>query len=394
MDFETLKQVEHENLMQTYGRFDVALDHGDGCVVYDLEGNPYLDLTSGIGVNALGHNYKPLVEAISRQAGKMMQASNLFYTKPMIEAAAKLNNLAKTKKVFYANSGAEANEGMIKIARKYSWDKYQDPERLTILTLKNSFHGRTIATLEATGQDHFHANFFPFTQGFDYVEANNIEELNEKLSSGKYAGLMMELVQGESGVRPLDPAFVKTAEKLCQDNDVLLMIDEVQTGIGRTGALFCYQNYDLSPDLVSCAKGLGGGVPIGAVLASEKTADVLKAGDHGTTFGGNPLAASAANVVLDTVGDPEFLADVAGKGQYFMDSIKAIDSDHIQDVRGMGLMIGIEVGPDAVLDDLAKLRAQGVLALKAGKGTIRLLPPLTLSKAQIDQAVAAMKEVF
>ncbi|MBF0578848.1 aspartate aminotransferase family protein [Erysipelotrichaceae bacterium RD49] len=394
MDFETLKQVEHENLMQTYGRFDVALDHGDGCVVYDLEGNPYLDLTSGIGVNALGHNYKPLVEAISRQAGKMMQASNLFYTKPMIEAAAKLNKLAKTKKVFYANSGAEANEGMIKIARKYSWDKYQDPERLTILTLKNSFHGRTIATLEATGQDHFHANFFPFTQGFDYVEANNIEELNEKLSSGKYAGLMMELVQGESGVRPLDPAFVKAAEKLCQDNDVLLMIDEVQTGIGRTGALFCYQNYDLSPDLVSCAKGLGGGVPIGAVLASEKTADVLKAGDHGTTFGGNPLAASAANVVLDTVGDPEFLADVAGKGQYFMDSIKAIDSDHIQDVRGMGLMIGIEVGPDAVLDDLAKLRAQGVLALKAGKGTIRLLPPLTLSKAQIDQAVAAMKEVF
>ncbi len=394
MDFETLKQVEHDNLMQTYGRFDVALDHGDGCVVYDLEGNPYLDLTSGIGVNALGHNYKPLVEAISSQAGKMMQASNLFYTEPMINAAAKLNQLANTQKVFFANSGAEANEGMIKIARKYSWDKYQDPERLTILTLKNSFHGRTIATLEATGQDHFHANFFPFTQGFDYVEANNIEELAKKLAAGKYAGLMMELVQGESGVRPLDPAFVKAAEKLCQDNDVLLMIDEVQTGIGRTGALFCYQNYDLSPDLVSCAKGLGGGVPIGAVLAGEKTADVLHAGDHGTTFGGNPLAASAANVVLDTIGDPDFLADVAKKGQYFIDSIKAIDSDHIQDVRGMGLMIGIEVGPDAVLDDLAKLREQGVLALKAGKGTIRLLPPLVLSKEQIDQAVAAMKEVF
>lgn len=394
MDFETLKQVEHDNLMQTYGRFDVALDHGDGCVVYDLEGNPYLDLTSGIGVNALGHNYKPLVEAISTQAGKMMQASNLFYTEPMINAAAKLNQLANTQKVFFANSGAEANEGMIKIARKYSWDKYQDPERLTILTLKNSFHGRTIATLEATGQDHFHANFFPFTQGFDYVEANNIEELAKKMAAGKYAGLMMELVQGESGVRPLDPAFVKAAEKLCQDNDVLLMIDEVQTGIGRTGALFCYQNYDLSPDLVSCAKGLGGGVPIGAVLAGEKTADVLRAGDHGTTFGGNPLAASAANVVLDTIGDPDFLADVAKKGQYFIDSIKAIDSDHIQDVRGMGLMIGIEVGPDAVLDDLAKLREQGVLALKAGKGTIRLLPPLVLSEEQIDQAVAAMKEVF
>lgn len=394
MDFETLKAIEHDNLMQTYGRFDLALDHGDGCILYDLEGKPYLDLTSGIGVNALGHNYEPLVKAVSDQAGKMMQASNLFYTEPMIHAAAKLNKLAGTKRVFYANSGAEANEGMIKIARKYSWDKYQDPERLNILTLRNSFHGRTIATLEATGQDHFHANFFPFTKGFDYVEVGNLEDLNEKLTSGKYAGIMMELVQGESGVRPLDPPFVSEVAKLCAENDVLLMIDEVQTGVGRTGAFFCYQNYGLSPDLVSCAKGLGGGVPIGAVLAGEKTQDVLKAGDHGTTFGGNPLAASAANVVLDTVGQPEFLEEVSKKGQYLMDAIKALDSDHVQDVRGMGLMIGIEVGPDAVLDDLAKLREKGVLALKAGKGTIRLLPPLTLSYEQMDQAVAAIKEVF
>lgn len=394
MDFETLKAAEHENVMQTYGRFDVAIDHGDGCILYDLEGKPYLDLTSGIGVNALGHNYKPLVDTIAAQAGKIMQASNLFYTAPMVEAAGKLNHLAKTKKVFFANSGAEANEGMIKSARKYSWDKYQDPERMVILTLNNSFHGRTIATLEATGQDHFHANFFPFTGGFDYVAANNIEALKAKLESGKVAGLMMELVQGESGVRPLDPEFVAQAAKLCADHDVLLMIDEVQTGIGRTGKLFAYQNYDLAPDLISCAKALGGGVPIGAVLFGEKTADVLKAGDHGTTFGGNPLAASAANVVLDTVGQDEFLESVAQKGRYFMDQLKTIDSDRIKDVRGLGLMIGIEVGPEAIMNDLAQLREQGVLALKAGAGTIRLLPPLTLSTEQIDQAVSAFKEVF
>lgn len=394
MDFETLKAAEHEQLMQTYGRFDVALDHGQGCLLYDLEGNEYLDLTSGIGVNALGHNYEPLVEAISRQAAKMMQASNLFYTVPMVEAAGKLNALAGTKRVFFANSGAEANEGMIKTARKYSWDKYQDPKRLVILTLNNSFHGRTIATLEATGQDHFHANFFPFTGGFDYTPANDIEALKEKLESGRIAGLMMEMVQGESGVRPLDPEFVAQAAKLCAENDVLLMIDEVQSGIGRTGKFFAYQNYGLNPDLVSCAKGLGGGVPIGAVLAGEKTADVLHAGDHGTTFGGNPLAASAANVVLDTIGDGQFLETVAQNGQYFMDQLKAIDSDRIKDVRGLGLMIGVEVGPEEIMDDLAELRKQGVLALKAGTGTIRLLPPLILDREQIDQAAAAFKEVF
>lgn len=394
MDFETLKSLEHDNLMQTYGRFDLALDHGQGCLLYDSEGNEYLDLTSGIGVNALGHNHPQLVKAISDQAAKLIQGSNLFYTEPMILAAVKLTDLAGMDKVFFANSGAEANEGMIKIARKYSWDKYQDKERMTIVTLKNSFHGRTIATLEATGQDKFHQNFFPFTEGFDYVEANNIDELKLVLATGKVAGVMMELVQGESGVRPLDPAFVEEAAKLCQDNDVLLMIDEVQTGIGRTGKFFSYQNYGLQPDLVSCAKGLGGGVPIGAVLGNEKTADVLKAGDHGTTFGGNPLAASAANVVLDLVGDPAFLQDVADKGTYFMDQLKAIDSDKIKDVRGLGLMIGVEVGPEAVMDSLAALREKGVLALKAGTGTIRLLPPLTLSKEQIDQAAAAFKEVF
>ncbi len=394
MDFETLKALEHDNVMQTYGRFDLALDHGQGSTLYDIEGKAYIDLASGIGVNALGHNDPDLIAAISNQAAKLMQASNLYYTEPMILAAQKLNALSGMDKVFFANSGAEANEGIIKIARKYSWDKYHDPKRMIILTLKNSFHGRTIATLEATGQDKFHQNFFPFTEGFEYVEANNIEELKHAMDNPYVCGLMMELVQGESGVRPLEADFVSEAAKLCQEKDTLLMIDEVQTGIGRTGKFFAYQNYDLSPDLVSCAKGLGGGIPIGAVLANEKTSQTLKAGDHGTTFGGNPLSTAAANVVLDKVGQEAFLNEVQAKGNYFLEALKAIDSDKILDVRGLGLMIGVEVGPEHIAEYLKALQNQGVLAIKAGAGTIRLLPPLVLTYPEMDQAVAAFKEVL
>lgn len=394
MDFETLKALEHDNVMQTYGRFDLALDHGQGSTLYDSEGNAYIDLASGIGVNALGHNDPDLIAAISNQAAKLMQASNLYYTEPMVLAAQKLNTLSGMDKVFFANSGAEANEGIIKIARKYSWDTYHDPNRMIILTLKNSFHGRTIATLEATGQDKFHQNFFPFTEGFAYVEANNIEALKQAMENPNVCGLMMELVQGESGVRPLDPQFVEEAAKLCQEKDVLLMIDEVQTGIGRTGKFFAYQNYDLSPDLVSCAKGLGGGIPIGAVLTNEKTSQILKAGDHGTTFGGNPLSTAAANVVLDKVGQEDFLNEVQAKGHYFLEGLKAIDSDAILDVRGLGLMIGVEVGPEHIAEYLKALQDQGVLAIKAGAGTIRLLPPLVLTYPEMDQAIAAFKEVL
>lgn len=394
MDFETLKTLEHDHVMQTYGRFDLALDHGQGCVLYDLDGNAYLDLASGIGVNALGHNDPDLIQAISAQASKLMQASNLYYTEPMVLAAQKLTHLSGMDKVFFANSGAEANEGMIKIARKYSWDTYHNPDRMIIVTLKNSFHGRTIATLEATGQDKFHQNFFPFTKGFEYVEANNIEELKKAFENPNVCGLMMELVQGESGVRPLSKEFVEEAVKLCSKHDALLMIDEVQTGIGRTGKFFAYQNYGLNPDLVSCAKGLGGGLPIGAVLGTEKTGAILKAGDHGTTFGGNPLSTAAANVVLDKVGNEAFLQEVQEKGDYFLNALKAISSDKIVEVRGLGLMIGIEVGSENISKYLDALRHQGVLAIKAGAGTIRLLPPLILSYPQIDQAVQAFKEVL
>ena len=224
MDFNTLKNRENNALMHTYGRFDIALDHGKGSKLYDLDGKEYIDLTSGIGVNALGHGHEALVQAIQEQAARLMQASNLFYTEPMVDAAERLANSTLMEKVFFANSGAEANEGMIKIARKYSADQY-GPERTKILTLKNSFHGRTVATLEATGQDKFHQNFYPFTGGFDYVEANNIEDLKQKMADPSVCGIMMELIQGESGVRPLDPVFVREAARLAKENDILFMAD-------------------------------------------------------------------------------------------------------------------------------------------------------------------------
>ena len=393
MDLETLKAREHEALMPTYGRFDIALDHGDGAWLYDLAGKKYLDLTSGIGVNALGQNNEKLIQAITSQTSKLMQASNLFYTEPMVDAAEKLKAGTGLDKVFFANSGAEANEGMIKLVRKYSTDKY-GKDRTKILSLKNSFHGRTVATLEATGQDHFHQNFYPFTGGFDYVEANNIDDLKEKMADPTVAGIMMELVQGESGVRPLDKEFVQEAKKLCETNDILFMADEVQTGVGRTGTLFAWQQFGITPDVMTCAKALGGGLPMGAVIAAEKCGKVFGPGDHGTTAGGNPVSAAAANVVLDTINNKDFLDDVCEKGEYFRTGIANLNKASVAGVRGLGLMIGIEVGPEKVMDYLTKLQDKGVLALKAGKGTIRLLPPLVIEKDQIDFALKAMNEVF
>lgn len=393
MDLETLTQREHAALMQTYGRFPVALDHGEGCYLYDLSGKRYLDLTSGIGVNALGQKDAELVEAISTQAAKLMQASNLFYTEPMVDAAEMLKALTGLDKVFFANSGAEANEGMIKLARKYSADKYGS-DRTKILTLKNSFHGRTVATLEATGQDHFHKDFYPFTGGFDYVEANDLTDLEQKMADPHVAAIMMELVQGESGVRPLDWAFVKRAKELCDEKDILFLVDEVQTGIGRTGTFYAWQQYDIVPDIMTTAKALGGGLPMGAMISGPKACDVLSAGDHGTTAGGNPLSCAAARVVLSRVGDPVFLAHVQETGAYFREEIRKLNKKSVKDVRGLGLMIGIEVGPENVAGYLAGLRDKGVLTLKAGTGTIRLLPPLILTKAQVDEAVQAMSEVL
>ena len=295
-------------------------------------------------------------------------------------------------KIFFANSGAEANEGMIKLARKYSFDKYGEG-RNKIITLKQSFHGRTVTTLKATGQDKFHQYFFPFTEGFDYAAANDIEDMKRKIDDTTCA-VMMEMIQGEGGVLPLDKEFVQATAEFCKEKDILLLIDEVQTGIGRTGSLFCYEQYGVQPNIISMAKGLGGGVPIGAVMADKKCQDVLGAGTHGTTFGGNPLCCAAANTVLDIVNKPEFLKSVQEKGEYLKKGILAIGSPKVKTVRGMGLMLGIVVDKDERAAMVSQLMEKGVLVLTAGTEAIRLLPPLVITKEEMDEAIAAMREVF
>ena len=393
MTYEQLKAEENQYVMNTYGRFPIALDHGEGATLWDVEGKKYIDLASGIGVNCLGYNNPVLIDAITAQAHKLMHVSNLFTTEPMVQVAKKL--VEKTHldgKVFFANSGAEANEGAIKLARKYSFDKYGEG-RFKIITLVNSFHGRTVTTLKATGQDRFHNYFFPFTEGFDYAEANNFDSVRRKVDDMTCA-VMMELVQGEGGVLPLDPEFVKQVEALCREKDLLLIIDEVQTGIGRTGSLFCFQQYGIRPDVVTMAKGLGGGVPIGAVLAAKSCSNVLTPGTHATTFGGTPMVCAAANTVLDTVANGEFLAQVREKGEYLKNGILSIGSPNIHGVRGMGLMLGIIVDEGKHAAFANKLIEKGVLAITAGKNAVRLLPPLTISKAEMDEALTIMKEVF
>ena len=393
MNYQELKAEENKYVMNTYGRYPIALDHGEGATVWDVEDKKYIDIGSGIGVNSMGYNNKTIIDAITNQAHKLMHTSNLFTTEPMIQVAKKL--VEKTHlngKVFFANSGAEANEGAIKLARKYSFDKYGEG-RYKIITLVNSFHGRTVTTLKATGQDRFHNYFFPFTEGFDYAEANDFESVRRKADDMACA-VMMELVQGEGGVLPLDAEFVKQVEALCREKDLLLIIDEVQTGIGRTGSLFCFQQYGIRPDVVTMAKGLGGGVPIGAVLAAESCSNVLTPGTHATTFGGTPLVCAAANAVLDTVGDGQFLAKVKEKGEYLKNGILSIGSPNILGVRGMGLMLAIIVEDGKHAAYASKLLEKGVIALTAGKNAVRLLPPLTISKEEMDEALTIMKEVF
>ena len=384
MTYQELKDEEQLYLMHTYGRFPAALDHGKGATLWDTDGKKYIDLTSGIGVSSLGHDNEALVSALNEQAHKLLHASNLYLTEPMVQVAKELVTSCGMGKIFFSNSGAEANEGMIKLARKYSYDKYGEG-RNKIITLKQSFHGRTVTTLKATGQEKFHQYFYPFTEGFDYAAANDIEELKDKADDSVCA-VMMEL--------PLDKEYVQQAAEFCRAKDILFLIDEVQTGIGRTGSLFCYEQYGVKPDVVSMAKGLGGGVPVGAVMASEICADVLGAGTHGTTFGGNPFCCAAARTVLSVVNKPEFLKEVQRKGEYLKNAILAIGSDKIKTVRGMGLMLGIVVDKESRTGMVNRLLEKGVLALTAGEETIRLLPPLVISYEEMDSAVAVMKEVF
>lgn len=392
MTYQELKAEEQQYVMNTYGRFPIALDHGEGAVVWDVEGKRYIDLASGIGVNSVGYNNPVVVKAIAEQAGRLMHTSNLFTTAPMVQLAKTLVTSSGMGRVFFSNSGAESNEGAIKLARKYSFDKY-GPGRDKIITLWNSFHGRTVTTLKATGQERFHNYFFPFTEGFDYAHANDLADLESRVDD-KTCAVMMELIQGEGGVLPLDPEFVHAVEGLCRERDLLLLVDEVQTGIGRTGSLFCFQQYGIQPDVVTMAKGLGGGVPIGAVMASERCCEVLGPGTHATTFGGTPIVCASANAVLSIINNEDFLAEVRAKGDYLKEKILGLGSPHIETVRGMGLMLGIvvEEGQHSVFAN--RLIESGVLAITAGKNAVRLLPPLTITYAEIDEALAIMKEVF
>jgi acetylornithine/N-succinyldiaminopimelate aminotransferase len=390
MDHETLKSLDRQYVMQTYGRFDVDIDHGKGATLWDAAGRKYIDFTAGIGVCSVGYGNERWQAAIQEQAGKLGHISNLFYSEPYIKLAQQLCQRTGMSNVFFANGGGEANEGMIKLARKWSFDKY-GKGRGTVITLKNSFHGRTITTLAATGQDVFHNYFFPFTDGFRYAEPNL--DAVEAVAGHDVCAVMVELVQGEGGVLPLDKEFVHALSDLCAKRDWLLLVDEVQTGVGRTGSLFAFQQYGITPDVVSFAKGIAGGLPMSGIMANEKCREVLTPGTHATTFGGNPVCAAAALTVLDILSD-EFLLQVQEKGDYLRREIEAMDLPCLGATRGMGLMIGIEVKAPFTNKTLAnKLVENGLLVLTAGPG-LRLLPPLVITKEEMDEGLAILKQTL
>lgn len=376
--------------MHTYGRYDVALKSGKGAVAYDEDGKKYIDVSSGIGVNSLGYCNDGWVEAVSKQAATLQHMSNYFYCKQASDLAEKLCTLTDMAKACFGNSGAEANECAIKIARKYSFDKY-GAERNRIITLKNSFHGRTVTTLSATGQDVFHNYFFPFTEGFDYAEANDIDSLKSTISD-KTCAVLLEVVQGEGGVNILDKDYVLRLAELCEQKDILVIVDEVQTGIGRTGALFAYQNYGIKPDLVTVAKGLGGGLPIGVCMCGEKLKDVMSPSTHGTTFGANPVVCAGANYVLDTVSSKEFLAEINQKGEYLEEKLRALDG--VKNVRRMGLMVGIELENGLDAHEIAAKCVENGLLIITAKSLLRMLPPFVISCDELDEAVNILKKTL
>lgn len=384
-----IKQLDNEYIVNSYARFDLQIDHGKNAVCYDEAGKRYIDMTSGIGVNSLGFCDEEWTAAVSAQAGKLQHTSNLYYTEPCARLAEQLSKATGLCRTFFANSGAEANEGMIKVARKYSFEKY-GAGRSTILTLQNSFHGRTVTTLAATGQDHFHQYFFPFTEGFSYALANDLEDVTSKLTEDVCA-VLIEPVQGEGGVVPLEKSFVQALEKICKARDVLLLADEVQTGVGRTGTFLASEQLGILPDVVSLAKGLGGGLPIGAVVCGEKTKEVLGFGDHGSTFGGNPIVSAGALVCVERTGNAAFLAEVARKGELIRGFLRNIPE--VVSVTGMGLMLGIELKTKQAGAVVKACIEQGVLVLTA-KAKVRLLPPLTITDQELQEGLCALRKVL
>lgn len=386
MGFESFKNESDLHIMGTYSRFPVCIVEGKGAVAISDDGREYIDFGSGIGVNSLGYCDKDWVEAVTKQVARLQHTSNLYYTVPQVGVAEKIVEKSGLKKVFFCNSGAEANECAVKIARKYSFDKYSNG-RNKIITLKNSFHGRTVTTLSATGQDVFHNYFFPFTDGFDYAVANDYQDTVSKLDDSVCA-VLLELVQGEGGVVPLDNDYVKEIYAYCRDKDILFMVDEVQTGIARTGTLFCFEQYGILPDVLTLAKGLGGGLPIGACVVGERAADVLTSATHGTTFGANPVCCAAAECVLNKI-DDGFLKAVRKKGEYMFSAVKQMPG--VSQVRGLGMMIGIELESGDPKPVVSECLNNGLLVLTAKK-SLRLLPPLNISFEELERGIAVLGE--
>ena len=381
-------ETDNTYVAHSYGRFPICITGGKGSILYDENGKEYIDFGSGIAVNSFGVSDDIWKQAVIEQINKVQHTSNLYYTEPCADLAKMLCEKTGMKKVFFSNSGAEANECAIKAARRYAFLKYGDGHS-TIITLKNSFHGRTITTLSATGQDHYHEEFTPFTEGFVYAEPNDIEDVKKLASENKCIAVMIEIVQGEGGVCPLEESFVKELRKFTEENELLLIVDEVQTGNGRSGKLYAYMNYGIEPDIVSTAKGLAGGLPLGATMFGDKVKDVYTPGTHGSTFGGNPVCSAAAISVLKRI-DDDLLADVRKKSEYIFNELK--NADGVESVSGMGLMIGIKCTKPA--SEVVKTCMENGLLVLTAKDRVRLLPALNIDFDTLKKGVEILKEAI
>jgi len=393
MNKQEIIQADQDYFMNVFGpRFPIVLEKGEGVYLYDKEGNKYLDFTAGIAVNALGYNYPEFSEALKEQVSKLIHASNLYYYEIQAKLSKLLISNSYADKIFYSNSGAEANEGAIKLAKKYFKEKGE--ERYEIITAKNSFHGRTLKTLAATGQEKYHKPYTPIPQGFKYVPYNDLAAIKEAIDD-KTAAIMLELIQGEGGVNPATQEYIEGVRELCDQEGILLIFDEIQTGIGRTGSLFAYEEYGIEPDILTLAKALGNGVPIGAFLAKDGVAQAFKPGDHGSTFGGNPLACQAAYTTLSIILNQGVLDNAKDVGSYFYNRLLELKEkyDFIKELRGMGLILGLELDMEAK-EIVKKMLDNGILVLTAGKKVLRFLPPLVINIEDVDQVIGVLEEVF
>lgn len=394
MEFEKIKELEKEQYMRLFKRQNICLERGEGCTLYDIGGHPYTDFFGGIAVNCLGYNHPDLVKAISDQAAKLIHTSNLFYNVPQAELTDRLISGTIFERLFFCNSGAEANECAIKLVRKYAYDKQNG--KTTILTASESFHGRTLATVTATGQEKYSVPFAPLPGGFRYVPFNDLEALKAAVTPDVGA-VMLECIQGESGITPATYDYLVGAYAFAKQKGLLLILDEVQTGVGRTGKFFCFEHYGIQPDIVTLAKGLGGGVPVACCMARGEVADAFRPGDHGSTFGGNPLACAAANVVVGKLQDTDLLERVTETGEYLSDALSRTIARHkfVKDIRGKGLLKGIELDTRIpVASVVGKMLSLGVIVGTCGHNTIRLAPPYIVTHAEIDDMAEKLQTIF